>query len=324
MPLNINELVATTAHKRRKEIANAVVGHNALFYMLDKKKRIMTGDFSGSSCLEPIIYSGLDKVDDGVLNDAGFYKNYAIFDPTLGVETITASEWEGAELGAVINTSNRESWMNAGGERALDWAEAKILGMESELQELISTSCYSNGTAWGGNEFDGLDSIISRTPAVGTTGGIDRAANAWWRNQYQPWSTASGDTITTVMDRMDLDTLRGSDSVDLIIFGRDLFLAYKSELQQYRRIQSASLGDAGFKALEYNGIPVIFDAAVDAGRGYFINTKYLKFRHPKGWWFKTEKPQQVPGATYKFTPCYVAGNFTCSDLQRHGVIEKTL
>lgn len=323
MPLNISELIATTTHKRRKEIANAVVGHNAVFYMLDRKKKIVTGDFSGSSCLEPITFSALNKTDDGTLHDAGFYKNYAQFDPTLGVETLTASEWEGCELGAVINTSNRESWMNQGGERALDWAEAKVLNMESELQELISNSTYSNGSAWGGNEFDGLGSILSLTPAIGTTGGIDRAANVWWRNKYYGWDSTA-ESITAAMDKVDLDTMRGSESCDLIVLGKDLFLKYQTETQALKRIVDAKIGDAGFKALEYNGTPVIYDAACPVDTGYFINTKYLKFRHPKGWWFKTEKAQQVPGATYKFTPCYVAGNFTCSDLARHAVIKKIL
>lgn len=320
MPLEIQDLIASTAHNRTSEIQDAVTNHSPLFYMLKKKKKIVKGDFSGSSVYEPITYSGLNKTDDGTLHDAGFYKDYANFDVTLGAKTLTASEWEGAELGAVISISNRETWQNVGIDRKVDWANQKIENMKMELQNLMSTSVYSNGTAYGGNEFDGLGAIVSATPAVGTIGGIDRATESWWRNQYINPDITSVSLISQ-MDVMDLLTMRGSQKCDLILAGKNMFLQYQSELQAYRRIHSSSLGDIGFKSLEYNGTPVIYDANCAADKMYFINTDTFKFRHPKGWFFKTEKSQQVPGATYHYIPCYVAGNFTCSDLARNGLIE---
>ncbi len=322
----ISELIASTAYNRRTEIADAVTANNTVFYMLNKKKRITEGDFSGSSLLEPITYSGLNKTDDGTLHDAGFFNGYAAFDPTLGAETLTASEWTAKELGAVINTSNRESWQNAGEERVIDIVESKVENMKLELQELVSTSTWSDGTAFGGDEFDSIPTIISPTPAVGITGGLNRASDlgGGWRNQYLDGGAVDSTTIVGLMDEMDLLTRRGAESVDMIVCGKTMFRAYQDSLHNQRRITTAELGDSGFKTLEYTGIPVMYDAKCDDDDMYFINTKTFKFRYPKGWWFKVEKGQQVPGATYKYVPCYVAGNFTCSDLARIGLIQKTL
>jgi len=319
----ISELVASTAYNRRKEIADGVTGHNAVFYMLDKKKRITVGDFSGSSLLEPITYSGLNSTDDATLHDAGFFNGYASFDPTLGVDTLTASEWTAKELGAVINTSNRESWQNAGEERVIDIVEAKVMNMKKELEELTATSTYSDGTAYSGDEFDGIPTIVSSTPAVGTTGGINRATNTWWQNQYNGVAGIDDTTIVGLMDDMHLDTMRGNESVDFIVAGKNMYRHYQDALHNDRRITTAELGDSGFKTLEYTGIPVIYDSKCDTNSMFFLNSNTLKFRYPKGWWFRVEKAQQVPGATYKYVPCYVAGNFTCSDLARNGLLEDT-
>ncbi len=318
----ISELVASTTYNRRKKIADGVTANNTVFYMLDKKKRITVGDFSGSSLLEPITYSGLNKTDDGTLHDAGFFRGYANFDPTLGVETLTASEWEAAELGAVINISNRETWQNAGEERVIDLMESKIMNMELELQELTSTSTWGDGTAFGGDEFDGIPTIISATPAVGTTGGINRATSTWWQNQYIGVNITSAN-IVGQMDEMDLLTRRGGQACDMIVAGKTMFRAYQDALHSQRRITTAELGDSGFKTLEYNGVPVMYDAKCPDKDMYFINTNTLKFRYPKGWWFNVERAQQVPGATYKYVPCYVSGNFTCSDLARNGLLRDT-
>ena len=317
----ISELIASTAKNRSTEIANAVTAENTVFYMLEKKKRITVGDFSGSSCLEPITFSGLNKTDDGTLHDAGFFRGYANFDPTLGVETLSASEWEAKELGAVINSSNRESWQNAGEERIIDLVDSKIENMKLELQELVATSTWGDGTAFGGDEFDGIPTIISATPAVGVTGGLNRASDLGgaWRNQYDT-DTITSANIVGLMDEMSLLTRRGAQSCDMIVMGLSMYRKYQDALHVLRRITTADLGDSGFATLEYNGVPVMYDAKCPTNDAYFINTKTHKFRYPKGWWFNVGKNQQVPGATYNFTPCYVAGNFTCSDLARNGLL----
>ncbi|MGI9301182.1 MAG: phage major capsid protein, partial [Gammaproteobacteria bacterium] len=47
----------------------------------------------------------------------------------------------------------------------------------------------------------GLDHLISTTPAVGVVGGIDRAANPWWRNHVFP-----GLTLANMVDTMEQGT----------------------------------------------------------------------------------------------------------------------
>lgn len=319
MALSISEIAATIAHRRSKELADAVTANNALFYKLEKAGNIRKADFGGSTVTETISYSGLNTVDDGILHDAGFFKGFATFNPTLGAEVVTASEWEAAELGGIMSFSNRQKWQSASKEAVIDLIEAKLVNLKQELQNLFSTSTFSDGTAFGGNEFDGLKAIISTTPNVGTTGGIDRAAHAWWRNKALDNSAG---TVTTLaaMDDMMLQVTRGADRPDLIIAGKDAYTKYQQEVEPIRRITNKEMGDAGFISLEFQGVPVVYDANCDANLMYFVNTKSLKFRHPKGWWFKTEDAQKVPGSTYEFVPCYVTGNFTCNNLALNGVL----
>jgi hypothetical protein len=49
----------------------------------------------------------------------------------------------------------------------------------------ISTDIYSDGTADGGRQINGLQALVAAVPTTGTVGGIDRSVtgNTFWRNQ---------------------------------------------------------------------------------------------------------------------------------------------
>lgn len=327
MPLPADDLVASTAKNRSDYISDGVTSNIALMYILKKNGKIRNGDFSGSKLVLPITYSGLNKTDSGTSNtglkDVGFFNNYADFDITKGASTLTNSEWEATELASYISMSLREGWQNMGEEAALDWAEQKLKNCKLETMQVMADALYGDGTDFGGNAFDGFGVLFPNDNTTGTSGGIDRATYTWWRHQTRPANGITKSNIRGLMDNIELDTRRGSEQCDYILFGRNLFQAYQDYMHDLQRITTAEEADSGFATIKDMGRLIYFDAALDPKTGYYLNSDTVEYRHPKGQWFNVGDKEQVPGGTYSYVRTYNAGQLVCRDPARNGVITDT-
>jgi len=158
-------------------------------------------------------------------------------------------------------------------------------------------------------------------------GGIDAAANDFWRNQTDYQAGNLGTDILSRMNAMHLACTRGTDQSNLIIADGTFFTSYWESLQENARHTSAKMADAGFRTLEFVGTPVVYDAqcATDlttgtSGRMYFLNTKYLCFRKAAERFFTTEKSRVVENADYSIIPNWTMGNLTTNARFLQGVI----
>ena len=78
----------------------------------------------------------------------------------------------------------KELAMNRGKAAVIDLLEARIKHLKANLRNTAAASLYSDGTGSGGKEFGGLKLLIADAPSgAGVVGGIDQAANAFWRNK---------------------------------------------------------------------------------------------------------------------------------------------
>lgn len=118
------------------------------------------------------------------------------------------------------------------------------------------------------NEITGLGKIISTT---GTLYGIDRANNAWM-NPYI--KTGVGSLTETAMQSVidSIDENSGGE-VDFIACSSAVRRAYQEELSTYKRNVDVMNLQGGFKALSFNGIPVVADRFVADDTMYMLNTK---------------------------------------------------
>lgn len=190
-------------------------------------------------------------------------------------------------------------------------AEVLRLGFE----EKMDFELHLNG-AQHPEALAGLDFLISLTPAVGTVGGIDRATNAWWRNQIFPGNTAANilDTVETAWractrngGRPDL-ILAGSQWIDLFrgaaagVITRYTRLATSGQAPNLDPTIGPGLGGAVDTGLHVHGVPIFWDPVTDdldaalapatlwSRRAYFLNTNHIRLRPAKGHDMITRKP----------------------------------
>jgi hypothetical protein len=122
------------------------------------------------------------------------------------------------------------------------------------------------------------------------------------------------------MNAMWLQTVRGSDAVDLIVAGDEMFQHYEESLQSIQRVASPEMADAGFTAIRYKGADVVYDNNCGAKRMYFLNTGNLFIRAATSELFETEKARQITNADYEVVPMFSMLNLATNRAAAHGVI----
>jgi hypothetical protein len=320
--VNLTELVATTLRNQEMPVADNVTNHNALLRTMEDTGSIKNAG-GGRDLTENLLYNELATK---------FYDGFETFTIDTSQEVIDAATFQWKQLGGFAFISGKEKIMNREKWQVTSLAESRIDALIAGLRNKTGLSIYSTGAGDGGKEFGGLRLLVADDPSTGVVGGIDAAAQPWWQNQTDVANSSifvSGDILTR-MNAMSLATTRGTDQFNLAVANDNMFTAYWESLQVNARFTNAKMADAGFRTLEFLGKPVVYDAqcatdltGVGAGRMYFLNTNYLRFRKAPERWFTTEDYRKVENADYDVIPNWTMGNMTTNARFLQGVIVNT-
>ena len=315
---NVSDIVATTIEKRSKKISDNVSKNNALLARMKQRGRVNT--FSGGR----LIYEELSFAQNG---NAGFYSGYDIL-PTNAQDVITAAQFDIKQAACPIVISGLEELQNSGAEAMIDLLTSRIDVAESTMQNLVAGSMYSDGTGYGGKEIVGLNAAVPLANTTGTYGGIDRAAWTFWQNKIKN----SADTTTLLADMNELwsNLIRGMERPDLIVVDSTIWLAYLALVQDQQRFTSmdgAGSAGFGFPSVKFMDADVVLDGGIGgfcpAGTGFFLNTKYLKFRPHSARNFVPLSPNKRYSINQDAEVQILAwaGNMTCCGTQFQGRLD---
>jgi hypothetical protein len=306
--INIGELATTTLRHRNKELADNITNHNVLLKVLEQKGNIRTCD-GGRDIVEELMYA-----ENGTVM---WYDGYDTLDVTPG-DVIDAATFDFKQLAATVSMSGREQIQNSGKERIINWLDKKIQVAEISMRNTLASSLYSDGTT--SNQIGGLRYLVADDPtASSTVGGINQSTYSFWRNKTR--TEGADNTIQTGMNLLWLDTLRGTDHADLIVFDSAYYAAFEATLQTLQRFQDADLAKLGFDNLAYKSAKVVYDENVPSGRGYFLNTDYIYLRPHKDRQFVTDDRRESFNQDAFVIPILWAGNLTCSNRSLQGLLE---
>ncbi|MGN1259116.1 MAG: phage major capsid protein [Christensenellales bacterium] len=143
-------------------------------------------------------------------------------------------------------------------------------------------------------ELTGLGAIFDTN--LSSLYGLDRASNSWM-NPYS-YSISSDSTMQSISDvKMQtvidyLDENYGS-AVDFIVCSSGVKRNYQNYLSTYRsNIDVLDLA-GGYKAISYNGIPVVSDRFAPSNTMYMLNTKEFKLHQLCDWKWLTGEDGRV-------------------------------
>jgi hypothetical protein len=276
----ISDIMATTIESRSRKIADNVTNNNALLSKMGKKGRIKT--FSGGTKI-------LQELSFAENSNAGWYSGYDIL-PVGVSDVISAAEFDIKQAAVPVIISGLEMLQNSGKERMIDMMESRIEVAESTMANLITGGIYSDGSAAGGKQIDGLEAAVPVDPTGAPYGGIDGNSFAFWQNQVSDQSSANGLDPTQIQgfwNELWASMVRGQDRPDLIMADNTIWNTYMASLQTQQRFSNTDSADAGFATVKFMDADVCLDGGIyngdngsgtPAGTAFFLNTNYLHYR----------------------------------------------
>ncbi|MDE5655131.1 MAG: phage major capsid protein [Clostridia bacterium] len=150
------------------------------------------------------------------------------------------------------------------------------------------------------NELTGLGAIFSDKDLYG----LSREGRSWLKpKQYENVGSINTAKIQSAIDY--IDEVAGSQ-IDFIVCSYDVRRAYLDYLALTRTNVDYMNLDGGFKALSYNGIPLIADRFIESGTMYLLNSGDFKLHQLCDWrWLEGDNgkviKQKAGSATYGAT-----------------------
>jgi hypothetical protein len=310
------EMVTTTLAGYSGEIADNITNHNALLRQINKKgnKRVATGrsivqELEYAENSTTMWYSGAEALD---------------ISPS---EVFTAAEYAYKQLAGNVTITGLEQIQNSGKEAIHNLLKSRIRNLEKSMKNTLATALYADGSGTSSKEVGGLQLIVADTN-TNTVGGISGTTYSWWKNYVFDFSSAavtSGSATSTNiqkgMNRTWINTIRGADKPDIITADDDFYLAYLESLTPNQRFMDDKGAGVGFTNLVYQGnVPVIYDDQCPDHHMYFLNTDYLFLRPAKGREFMPLGEKSSVNQDALVMPVVWAGNMTCSNRERQGVM----
>ena len=174
---------------------------------------------------------------------------------------------------------------------SIDRANKKVTlnttGLTAEAYKGASNKLCVQGSY--NNELTGLGAIFKST---GSIYGLDRATYNWLVPYIKDISTTTAKTdISDVIMQTAIDELNenSNSDVDFIVCSAGVKRNYQSYLASYRSNIDVMNLEGGFRAISYNGIPLVSDRFVPANTMYMLNTKEFNLHQLCDWkWLEGE------------------------------------
>lgn len=268
---NVSDIVATTIESRSRKLADNVTKNNGLLTWIESRGNVKT--VSGGS----VIFQELSFAENG---NAGWYSGYDLL-PVAAQDVLSAAQYNLKQAACPVIISGLEQLQNAGREQMIDLLDGRITVAESTMMNLLAGGVYSDGTASGGKQVDGLDVAVPTAPTTVVYGGIDPATWTFWQSKYTAAALTSAN-ITGAMNTMWASLVRGQDRPDVIVMDSLMWGLYMDALQNQQRFTDPNKAKRGFATIQYMDADVILDGGIGgfatASTAYFLNTKYLFWR----------------------------------------------
>jgi len=284
LPASWDTLLSTTMNNYRKTLTDNIFGSRPLLEYLQSNGRVRTAD-GGIQIVEPLLLGG------GEADSYGPWDQIQVH-PQGG---ITAAVYPWRQLFATIIISGLEEAQNNGKEQMINLLEAKVMQAENTLKDILVRMLYGTRQTPKATDFDPLTTLIdSDLPAGGITPAPATLENLWRSPTYNattgvgkdakgntitglPFAaTIAGDDLESILRRMFmLASDGGSDHVDAIFAGANVYEMYEGSLTPQVRYTDTNKANLGFQNLMFKNVPIYYDPDAPTSGAIGLNSKYV-------------------------------------------------
>lgn len=230
--------------------------------------------------------------------------------------------------GATVNLSGHEVDVNNSPERVASMVEEESRDAIESLLDLMGGHVYTNSGS--PNRLTGLEQAISANDSVyGLSGASSGYGNAWSSRGVSPDGTApasiSFTASPTSFASAGLANMRtawnqssegATTQPHVILATLTNHERYEGSLEVQHRITNMMLADAGIRALEFKGAPVIQDRKCTSGAFYFLNFDHIWLQVLAGCDFATTPWTSTERQRVQVMKVYATCEIVCDDRKR--------
>lgn len=211
----------------------------------------------------------------------------------------------------------------------------KLDDMSEGSARSFNEICWRDGTQ-SAKVFPGVTSIVSLTPDTGVTGGIDRAANTWWRNRAlvganKITASASDQTLSKTLRSEVRQLRRYGGKPSLLLCGSQFLDGLELEVSEkgvYTQEGFANNGktDIGMADISMRGVGRFkYDPTLDdLGYGKYcftLDPRHIYLDTMEGEDMKQHAPARPPEKYVMYRGVTYTGGMVADQLNCHGVYQ---
>ena len=306
MALTLDEIQSTTNDFWLPKAVDQYYHSNVLIYrMLRQGAKV-----SGGEKIRQVLHYGAPK--------GGAFGPNSRFDTTRR-DDLNAARFAWALYYEPVTYDIFDKIQNAGTSAEIDIVMTKLNMSQKAIRDSMGNAIYGTGVAVDDERpITGLKAMINSTSST-TYGTISEDDMAEWAPGAVTTTTES---LTLPVMRTLTNACEAGDGAEadptIYITTKALHSVFKGLLQPQQRYSDDKLASAGFKNIQFEGIPVVKDGKCDDGFMYALNENYMGFKTHNDFMFK-HTDWMRPTDEYKFTMQVMwVGNMICKRRDAHG------
>lgn len=152
--------------------------------------------------------------------------------------------------------------------KAMNFEMERLL---TDMRKAISVQLWGDGTGSSGNDMMGIKGTIDDGTAVATLQGLLRSTYTWFKSQKDGNSGVDRPLTLPLIQKVLSLCEKADGKISLMLTTYDLRDTYASLVVADKRFVNTLNLDGGWKALEYNGIPIVPDVDAIAKHIYYLD-----------------------------------------------------
>lgn len=326
----INRVLTTTLDRYSPKISNELARNEGIVAVFGARKRIHI--ITGQRAIETLDVSE---------NSTFAARSHLADVPTGRQDSRRQAKYAWATVSGAITINDIEAAMNAGPEQIYPLMASEVQNAKNTMIRIIADQLRKQTPT--NVDPESVRTIIEDNAKASQTnviGGIDRATNSFWRNQF---SNTSMDISTNagygvLLAFMMQEVSKGASAIDKPDFGLTTGTIFadlgSGNGDTNRRWQGsdAKTMELGFTNILIDNATIIADPQMPAGDIFLINTNFMNLKVLKTPHMKNEvgeRPQTMPISIRPFMTdpksfhsiglMYLTYAFTCASSQRQGI-----
>lgn len=247
---------------------------------------------------------------------------------------ISLTHTELHKAGISVTDTNGEGTSNHSGQELIQLTnllDEKFEDMDEGTKRSMAEIMWRDGTQ-DAKVYPGITSFITTAPTTGTTFGIDRAANSWWRNRASisiDSSTATNQNLVNTLQQEIRQLRRYTKNPKHKMYaGSTLLDAFEKELRSKGNYtlegwMKGNAVDAGMADVMFKGIMLQYEPLLDdlgfAKRLYVLDLNAIKLKPMEGEEWKMHKPARPPEKYVMYRAVTWVGALCANQLNSSGV-----